>query len=75
MLMPSEQITYMCWSNERIHYTHHNWSCWTRVLISIKGFDCYLFDNCDLPQNINEWSKCKRVYRVYESLFKLIKVR
>ena len=73
--MPSNQVSYMCWCNERIYYSTNNWACWNRVLVGIKGVECYLFDNYDIPQSIDEWNeKTSRVYRVYESLFKKIKV-
>jgi hypothetical protein len=74
-LMPSNQVSYIGWCNERIYYSNNNWSCWNRVLLGIKGVDCYLFENYDIPQSVDEWNeKTNRIYRIYESLFKKIKV-
>jgi len=68
----SAQVSFLCWVNERIH-SEENWSCWNRMFLVLKGSDCYLFENCDLPKSVNDWNKSAKCYRIYESLFKLIK--
>ena len=72
--MASNQIIFMCWINERIH-SEENWSCWNRMFMVLKGADCYLFEQCDIPKSVADCNKCVKVYRVYESLFKLMKVK
>ncbi|XP_044740932.1 gamma-1-syntrophin [Chrysoperla carnea] len=67
----SDRIEYMGWVNESILTNKHPWQSYKPRFLTLKGTDLLLFDTP--PLNIGDWSKCSVVYKVYQTMFRVVK--
>ncbi|XP_046979406.1 gamma-1-syntrophin [Schistocerca americana] len=67
----TERIEYMGWVNEGILNNNQPWQNYKPRFLTLKGTDVLLFDSP--PLNIMDWLKCKLVFKVYQTMFRVIK--
>ncbi|KAK7790454.1 hypothetical protein R5R35_007232 [Gryllus longicercus] len=67
----AERIEYMGWVNEGILNNNQPWQNYKPRFLTLKGTDVLLFDSP--PLNIMDWLKCSLVFKVYQTMFRVIK--
>ncbi|KAL4119235.1 hypothetical protein QTP88_012076 [Uroleucon formosanum] len=67
----NEKIEYMGWVNEGVLNNNHPWQSYCARFMIIRGRDVLLFDIP--PMSITEWLDCGVVYKLYESMLRLVK--
>ncbi|KDR23305.1 hypothetical protein L798_14067, partial [Zootermopsis nevadensis] len=67
----TERIEYMGWVNEGILNNNQPWQNYKPRFLTLKGTDVLLFDSP--PLNIMDWLKCGLVFKVYQTMFRVIK--
>ncbi|CAG2055459.1 unnamed protein product [Timema podura] len=67
----SERIEYMGWVNEGILNNNQPWQSYKPRFLTLKGTDVLLFDSP--PLNIMDWLKCSLIFKVYQTMFRVIK--
>jgi len=67
----AERIEYMGWVNEGILNNNQPWQNYKPRFLTLKGTDVLLFDSP--PLNIMDWLKCGLVFKVYQTMFRVIK--
>ncbi|XP_039276665.1 gamma-1-syntrophin isoform X2 [Nilaparvata lugens] len=69
----AERIEYMGWVNEGIlnNNNNHPWQSYQPRFLTLKGTDVLLFDSP--PLNIGDWLECSVVFKVYQSMLRVIK--
>ncbi|XP_050541714.1 gamma-1-syntrophin [Daktulosphaira vitifoliae] len=67
----NEKIEYMGWVNEGVLNNNHPWQSYCARFMIIRGRDVLLFDTP--PMSIAEWLDCEVVYKLYESMLRLVK--
>ncbi|KAK3087268.1 hypothetical protein FSP39_003859 [Pinctada imbricata] len=71
LLIPEEQILYMSWTHEKLSPSQHT-QAWKPKFLALKGSEVFLFDVP--PMQSRDWVKCNTVFRVYECMFKVLRV-
>ncbi|XP_054268652.1 gamma-1-syntrophin-like isoform X2 [Macrosteles quadrilineatus] len=67
----AERIEYMGWVNEGILNNNQPWQSYRPRFLTLKGTDVLLFESP--PLNIGDWLECKTVFKVYQSMLRVIK--
>uniref|UniRef100_A0A023F148 Putative syntrophins type beta n=1 Tax=Triatoma infestans TaxID=30076 RepID=A0A023F148_TRIIF len=67
----AERIEYMGWVNEGVLNNNQPWQNYRPRFLTLKGTDVMLFDSP--PLNIGDWSECGLVFKVYQSMLRVIK--
>jgi hypothetical protein len=66
-----DRIEYMGWINEGILNSHISWQTYKSRFLVLKGTEVLLFDNP--PLNIAELSKPAICYKIYQTMFRVVK--
>ncbi|XP_026467987.1 gamma-1-syntrophin-like [Ctenocephalides felis] len=66
-----ERIEYMGWVNEGIMNNNQPWQSYKPRFLTLKGTDVMLFDSP--PLNVAGLSKCPLVFKVYQTMFRIVK--
>ncbi|CAG9855217.1 unnamed protein product [Phyllotreta striolata] len=67
----SDRIEYMGWVNEGVINNNHPWQNYKPRFFALKGTDLMLFDTP--PLNVADWGKCPLMFKVYQTMFRVIK--
>uniref|UniRef100_A0A1B6D4W2 PDZ domain-containing protein n=1 Tax=Clastoptera arizonana TaxID=38151 RepID=A0A1B6D4W2_9HEMI len=67
----AERIEYMGWVNEGVLNNNQPWQSYRPRFLTLKGTDAMLFDSP--PLNIGDWQDCSLVFKVYQSMLRVIK--
>lgn len=67
----SDRIEYMGWVNEGVLNNNHPWQNYKPRFFALKGTDLMLFDTP--PLNVIDWGKCPLMFKVYQTMFRVIK--
>lgn len=67
----AERIEYMGWVNEGILNNNQPWQNYRPRFLTLKGTDVMLFDSP--PLNVGDWKECGLVFKVYQSMLRVIK--
>lgn len=67
----ADRIEYMGWVNEGVLNNNHPWQSYKPRFLALKGTDLMLFDTP--PLNIADWNKCQLVFKVYQTMFRVVK--
>ncbi|XP_046672710.1 gamma-1-syntrophin [Homalodisca vitripennis] len=67
----AERIEYMGWVNEGILNNNQPWQSYRPRFLTLKGTDVLLFESP--PLNIGDWLECGLVFKVYQSMLRVIK--
>nr|XP_023027045.1 gamma-1-syntrophin [Leptinotarsa decemlineata]XP_023027046.1 gamma-1-syntrophin [Leptinotarsa decemlineata] len=67
----SDRIEYMGWVNEGVLNNNHPWQNYKPRFFALKGTDLMLFDSP--PLNVVDWSKCPLMFKVYQTMFRVVK--
>ncbi|XP_018326975.1 gamma-1-syntrophin [Agrilus planipennis] len=67
----TDRIEYMGWVNEGVVNNNHPWQNYKPKFFALKGADLMLFDTP--PLNVMDWSKCIETYKVYQTMFRVVK--
>ncbi|XP_045481492.1 gamma-1-syntrophin [Harmonia axyridis] len=67
----SDKIEYMGWVNEGVLNNNQPWQNYKPRFFALKGTDLMLFDTP--PLNIIDWGKCPLMFKVYQTMFRVVK--
>ncbi|XP_065165944.1 gamma-1-syntrophin isoform X2 [Atheta coriaria] len=67
----SDRIEYMGWVNEGVLNNNHPWQNYKPRFFALKGTDLMLFDTP--PLNVADWAKCTLMFKVYQTMFRVVK--
>ncbi|KAF6212929.1 hypothetical protein GE061_010641 [Apolygus lucorum] len=67
----AERIEYMGWVNEGVLNNNQPWQNYRPRFLTLKGTDVMLFDSP--PLNVGDWTECGLVFKVYQSMLRVIK--
>ncbi|XP_022915624.1 gamma-1-syntrophin [Onthophagus taurus] len=67
----SDRIEYMGWVNEGVLNNNHPWQNYKPRFFALKGTDLMLFDTP--PLTIGDWTKCPLLFKVYQTMFRVVK--
>ncbi|EFA11248.1 Gamma-1-syntrophin-like Protein [Tribolium castaneum] len=67
----SDRIEYMGWVNEGVLNNNQPWQNYKPRFFALKGTDLMLFDAP--PLNVMDWSKCPLMFKVYQTMFRVVK--
>ncbi|XP_060515819.1 gamma-1-syntrophin [Cylas formicarius] len=67
----SDRIEYMGWVNECVLNNNQPWQNYKARFLALKGTDLILFDSP--PLNIGDWSKSSLTFKVYQTMFRIVK--
>ncbi|XP_014229159.1 gamma-1-syntrophin isoform X1 [Trichogramma pretiosum] len=66
-----ERIEYMGWVNEAASNSNQLWQSYRPRFLALKGPDLLLFETP--PCNIGDWSHCALTFKVYQTLFRVMR--
>ncbi|XP_014214536.1 gamma-1-syntrophin [Copidosoma floridanum] len=66
-----ERIEYMGWVNEAVSNNNQMWQSYRPRFLALKGPDLLLFETP--PCNIGDWSRCALTFKVYQTLFRVMR--
>ncbi|XP_016840789.1 gamma-1-syntrophin isoform X2 [Nasonia vitripennis] len=66
-----ERIEYMGWVNEAVSNSNQLWQSYRPRFLALKGPDLLLFETP--PCNIGDWSRCALTFKVYQTLFRVMR--
>ncbi|XP_034945535.1 gamma-1-syntrophin [Chelonus insularis] len=66
-----DRIEYMGWVNEAVSNSNQPWKSYRPRFLALKGSDLLLFQTP--PCNIGDWSRCALTFKVYETMFSVIR--
>ncbi|XP_019868354.1 gamma-2-syntrophin isoform X2 [Aethina tumida] len=67
----SDRIEYMGWVNEGVLNNNQPWQNYKPRFFALKGTDLMLFDSP--PLNVLDWGKCPIMFKVYQTMFRVVK--
>uniref|UniRef100_A0A1Y1LY32 PDZ domain-containing protein n=1 Tax=Photinus pyralis TaxID=7054 RepID=A0A1Y1LY32_PHOPY len=67
----SDRIEYMGWVNEGVINNNQPWQNYKPRFLALKGADLMLFDSP--PLNVMDWDKCPLIFKVYQTMFRVVK--
>ncbi|KAF4523482.1 hypothetical protein B566_EDAN004551 [Ephemera danica] len=70
-LASAERIEYMGWVNEGVLNNNQPWQCWRPRFLTLRSTDVLLCDSP--PLSTTSWGDNCLVFRVYQSMFRVIK--
>ncbi|ENN81198.1 gamma-1-syntrophin [Dendroctonus ponderosae] len=67
----SDRIEYMGWVNECVLNNNQPWQNYKPRFLALKGTDLMLLDSP--PLNLADWNKCSLAFKVYQTMFRIVK--